>query len=127
MDYLYKTFLENKQTYRWKKTYWRNEINKIFENDDFILDNYVTDKFANGKLFYDGNPIYSAKLNKQEKSFRIIQENPDEFGDYYTSFINNIDNNIGDYQELVIVLTLTRENKHRALQELLSWIKDNKR
>jgi hypothetical protein len=127
MDYLYKTFLENKQTYRWNKTYWKNEINKIFENDDFILDNYVTDKFANGKLFYDGNPIYSAKLNKQEKSFRIIQENPDEFGDYYTSFINNIDNNIGDYQELVIVLTLTRENKHRALQELLSWIKDNKR
>ena len=126
MDFLYKKFLENKQTYRWNKTYWKNEINKIFENDDFILDKYVTDKFANGKLFYDGNPIYSAKLNKQEKSFRIIQENPDEFGDYYTSFINDIDNNISDYQELVIVLTLTRENKQRALYELRSWIKDNK-
>lgn len=126
IKYLYKDFLENKNRYRWNKTYWKNEINKLFQDDDFILDDYVTDKFLNGRLFYDGNPIFSATLNKEEKSFRIIQENPIEFGDYYTSFINEKDNNVGDYQELVIVLTLTKDNKKQALYELYNWIKDNK-
>ncbi len=126
IKFLYKDFLENKNKYRWNKTYWKNEINKLFQNDNFILDAYVTDKFSNGRLFYDGNPIFSATLNKQEKSFRIIQENPNEFGDYYTSFINEKDNNVGDYQELVIVLTLTKENKEKALYDLSNWIKDNK-
>ena len=126
IKFLYKDFLENKNKYRWNKTYWKNEINKLFQNDNFIQDAYVTDKFSNGRLFYDGNPIFSATLNKQEKSFRIIQENPNEFGDYYTSFINEKDNNVGDYQELVIVLTLTKENKEKALYDLSNWIKDNK-
>jgi len=126
IKFLYKDFLENKNMYRWNKTYWKKEINKLFQTDDFILDSYVTDKFSNGRLFYDGNPIFSATLNKQEKSFRIIQENPNEFGDYYTSFINEKDNNVGDYQELVIVLTLTKENKEQALYDLYNWIKDNK-
>ena len=126
IKFLYKDFLENKNKYRWNKTYWKNEINKLFQNDDFILNPYVTDKFSNGRLFYDGNPIFSATLNKQEKSFRIIQENPNEFGDYYTSFVNEKDNNVGDYQELVIVLTLTKENKEQALHDLYNWIKDNK-
>ena len=126
IKFLYKDFLENKDKYRWNKLYWKNEINRLFQNDDFILDAYVTDKFLNGRLFYDGNPIFSATLNKQEKSFRIIQENPNEFGDYYTSFVNEKDNNVGDYQELVIVLTLTNENKKQALHDLYNWIKDIK-
>ena len=47
IKYLYKDFLENKNRYRWNKTYWKNEINKLFQDDNFILDDYVTDKFLN--------------------------------------------------------------------------------
>ena len=123
IKFLYKDFLENKNSYRWNKTYWKNEINKLFKDKNLIIDSYVSDKFPNGKLFYDGNPIFSGQLKYEEKSFRIIQENPDEFGDYYTSFVNERDNNVGDYQELVIVLTLTNENKRKALKRLLEWAK----
>ena len=123
MHFLYKDFLENKNSYRWNKTYWKNEINKLFKDKNLIMDSYVSDKFPNGKVFYDGNPIFSGQLKNEEKSFRIIQENPDEFGDYYTSFINKKDNNVGEYQELVIVLTLTNENKRKALKRLLEWVK----
>ncbi len=122
MHFLYKDFLENKNTYRWNKTYWKNEINKLFKDKNLIMDSYVSDKFPNGKLFYDGNPIFSGQFKNEEKSFRIIQENPEEFGNYFTSFINEKDNNVGEYQELVIVLTLTSENKRRALKRLLEWI-----
>jgi len=123
MHFLYKDFLENKNSYRWNKTFWKNEINKLLKDENLTLDSYVSDKFPNGKLFYDGNPIFSGQLKKEEKSFRIIQENPDEFGDYYTSFINEKDNNVGEYQELVIVLTLTNENKRKALERLSKWMK----
>lgn len=120
--FLYEDFLENKNTYRWLKTFWKTEIEKLFQNQDFILDKYVTDKFSNGKLFYDGNPIYSTQIHKKEKSIRIIQENPLEFEDYYTKFINDKDNNVGEYDELVIVLTLTKDNKNRALKDIKEWI-----
>ena len=65
-------------------------------------------------------------LKKEEKSFRIIQEDPDEFEDYYTSFINEKGKNVGEYDELVIVLTLTKQNKEQALHQLYDWIKGNK-
>lgn len=126
IKFIYKDFLKNKNVYRWNKTYWKTEINKLFKNEDFVLDTYVTDKFPNGKLFYDGNPIFSATLKKEEKSFRIIQEDPNEFENYYTSFVNEKDKNIGEYQELVIVLTLTKKNKEKALYELYNWIIDDK-
>lgn len=120
-NFLYKDFLTNKNTYRWLKTYWKKEIEKLL-SQNYTLDLYVSDKFSNGKLFYDGNPIYSTQIHKKEKSFRIIQEDPFEFEDYYTKFINEKSNNVGKYEELVIVLTLTKENKLQALADIKEWI-----
>lgn len=122
MAYIYKDFLTNKNIYRWLKTYWKNEIEKLFENEVYIFDYYVSDKFDNGKLFYDGNPIYSRQVHQVKKSFRIIQEDPDEFDDYYTKFINEKGRNVGEYDEMVIVLTLTKENKNQALKDIKEWI-----
>lgn len=125
MKFLYKNFLENKNTYRWNKTFWKNEIQTLCIKNDIDFKNfetYVTDKYTNGKLFYDGNPIYSAKIMNKNKAFRIIQENPLEFENYFTSFINE-SNDLISCNELVIVLTLTHENKKKAFEEILNWIK----
>ncbi len=119
MKYLYENFLENKSTYRWNKFFWKQSIQNLF-NNELNFETYVTDKFANGRLFYDGNPIVSGKYPKQKKAFRIIQENPKEFENFYTSFINEESDT--QYPELVIVLTLTQETKQRAMSELYEWV-----
>lgn len=136
----YKKFLENKDVYRWNKTFWKKSISDfltrnlekkiIFENysypednDIVIIENFISDKFTNGKLFYDGNPIISGKISKINKGFRIIQENPNEFEIFYKSFENE---SIFEINELVIVLTLTNENHNKALYELEQWFKDIK-
>ena len=137
----YKDFLENKDSYRLNKVFWKNSIcshlkkvfNKefIFEyskstiqnNNSIKIENFVTDKYNNGKLFYDGNPIISGKFNKINKAFRIIQEAPNEFDIFYSKFENE---SIHEINELVIILTLTKENHKLALNDLEEWFKELK-
>ncbi|MFY9074109.1 hypothetical protein OZZ08_04030 [Malaciobacter mytili] len=137
----YKDFLENKNSYRWNKVFWKNSIcshlTKVFEKEfifeskkfttqknNFIkIENFVTDKYNNGKLFYDGNPIISGKILSTNKAFRIIQEDPKELGIYYSKFENE---SIHDINELVIILTLTKENHKSALNDLEEWFKELK-
>jgi len=137
----YKDFLENKGSYRWNKLFWKNSIcshfKKVFDkefifensksttqNNNFIkIENFVTDTYNNGKLFYDGNPIISGKILSANKAFRIIQEDPNEFDIFYSKFENE---SIHEIKELVIILTLTKENHKLALNDLEEWFKELK-
>jgi hypothetical protein len=137
----YKDFLENRNSYRWNKVFWKNTIcnhlkkvfgkefifeynNSTIQNNSFIkIENFVTDKYNNGKLFYDGNPIINGKIVSVNKAFRIIQEDPKEFDIYYSKFKNE---SIHGINELVIILTLTKENHKQALEDLAKWFQELK-
>jgi hypothetical protein len=125
MDILYKNFLKENKIYRPNIAYWHRQIKGMLKDAhiDLEREKYLTDRFHDGTLFFDGNPIFNARLKGSNKAFRIIQEDPDEFEDYYTSFKKEITIGGSYYEELVIVLTLSRSRREKALTEIQEWLK----
>ncbi|MGV7210151.1 hypothetical protein ACLB1G_20120 [Oxalobacteraceae bacterium A2-2] len=124
-DFLYEKFLEDRDIYRAARAFWASEISHLVPGR--ALQPYLADKFEDGELFYDGNPIANAVNLKTGKAARIVQESPQEFGKFYKSWNQPASVRFpgGEQlavQEKVIVLTLTRESLERSLQELQDWL-----
>lgn len=122
MTILYRNFLIDKKTYHLTKAYWARVIKKLF--GDLNGQTYFVDRFNNGKLFYDGNPIYSYYFRELNKGFRIIQEDPNEFDDeqYYTSWTEQFEGENGLIDVKVIVLILSKETRLKAINEIKEWV-----
>lgn len=122
-EFLYERFLENPQIYLAARAFWHRQVNRAFHNQQ--LDTYLSERFGNGQLFYDGNPIINRINHHNNKAVRVIQESPIKFGEYYSSWNQEIkiyNNNSPNIQENVIVLTLTRDAFAKAMQEMRTWI-----
>jgi hypothetical protein len=125
MKYLYKNFLKDRREYDLNVAYWQRYMNRALKELELIGEKYLTDRFTNGELFRDGNPIYNAKVKSLKKAFRIIQELPEEFENYYTSFFKEIEIDETEYLEFVVVLTLTTQNRDRAVHEIVEWLSES--
>jgi len=123
VKFLFTSFLKKKNVYYLNIIYWDRYINKSLMENDFYGEKYLSVSFSSGELFFDGNPIYNAKILGTKKTFRIVQENQNEFENYYTSFFNEIEIQGSHYVELVIVLTLTKESRIKAINEIITWLK----
>ncbi|WP_226565057.1 hypothetical protein [Shewanella chilikensis] len=125
MDIIYKNFLKENKVYRPNIAYWHRQIKRMLKEAhiDLEREKYLADRFHDGTLFFDGNPIFNAWLKGSNKAFRIIQEDPEEFEDYYASFKKEITISGIQYEELVIVLTLSRTRREKALTEIKEWLK----
>jgi hypothetical protein len=128
-DFLYERFLDDRRIYRAARAFWFRKMKQILPARDIFLP-YVSDKFLNGELFYDGNPIFNAVNLLTGNAVRIIQESPREFGEFYESFENKsshlikIDGNHRRIFEKLIILTLTKESYSRAEKEISQWMHD---
>jgi hypothetical protein len=78
MEILYKKFLTDNKVYLPNIAYWHRQIKKMLKDIgvDFERKKYLSDRFHNNKLFFDGNPIFNAWIKESSKAFRIIQEDP---------------------------------------------------
>lgn len=128
-DFLYVKFLEDQRVYHAARAFWFRQIKRNLPNQE-IFASYLSERFENGKLFYDGNPIFNMINLRTGRAVRIIQESPHEFEKFYISFISESLHQIeiNDQQqtifEKVIVLTLTRESLERSKRELREWLQD---
>jgi len=127
-DFLYEKFLEDHRVYHAARAFWFRQIKQMLPNQDSLV-SYLSERFENGKLFYDGNPIFNAINRRTGKAVRIVQESPREFEKFYASFnsesLHQIEIN-GRQQfilEKVIVLTLTRESLEKSKEELRGWLR----
>lgn len=126
-DFLYEKFLENNRVYHAARAFWFRQIKNILP-DEKLFPSYLSERFENGKLFYDGNPIFNIVNPRTGKSIRIVQESPSEFDKFYESFISEslhqieINGELKPILEKVIVLTLTRESLEKSKNELLEWL-----
>ncbi len=126
MKILYKNFLKDRRVYRPNIAYWHRQIKQALDDAGVVYEGekYLADRFSNGELFYDGNPIYNAFFTRAGKALRVVQEDSEEFEEYYTSFKSEVVVNGRAYEELVIVLTLSEERKDKALLEIQQWVND---
>jgi len=128
-DYLYENFLEDRRVYLAARAFWFRQVKQLFPEQETST-HYLSERFENGKLFYDGNPIFNTINPRTSKAVRIVQQSPLEFETFYTSWEQEILlqlDKIGQevsIREKVIVLTLTRESLVKSKEELRSWLLD---
>ena len=121
--FLFKNFLADKRVYRLNQAFWKRQIQKALGKDHLALTPWVKDSFANGRPFFDGNPIFSARISPH-KALRIVQEGPEsktvEFG-YWTEKTHLEKDQ--EVEEMVISLELSRESQQLAMEVLQEWIR----
>ncbi len=119
INFLFPNFLEDKRTYALNQNYWKKLTESIIQKN-IKSNNIYTTTFANGLKMYDGNPIFSINLD-QNKTVRIIQEEPESTNPEITAWIE--DSAFEGQQELVIVLELSNLTKKTALDFISFWAK----
>jgi len=126
-DFLYERFLEDRQVYHAARAFWFRQFKRLLVNSE-TPSPYLSERFENGKLFYDGNPIFNTINRRTGKAIRIVQESPLEFDKFYTSWVQETDMQFESdgratkVHEKVIVLTLTQESLMKVKEELRSWL-----
>jgi hypothetical protein len=128
-EFLYERFLEDRRVYHAARAFWFKQVKRLFPNKE-PLEPYLAERFENGELFYDGNPIINVINLRTSKCARVIQESPAKFEKFYTSWEHETSLTIGSagttvpLQEKVIVLTLTRDALQKSKDELRGWLRD---
>lgn len=126
-EFLYERFLEDRHVYRAARAFWFRQVKRLFPDNE-RLGSYLSERFENGELFYDGNPMINVINRRTHKVARVIQECPVTFKEFYTSWEQDISLQIEpndsevSLREKVIVLTLTRDSLEKSKSELLSWL-----
>lgn len=137
--YLYERFTEDKRIYNLNQGYWKRKLqsrlreklssqNVLFKNID-----------ANGKKIYDANPIFTFINSEQTKGNRIIQDDIRRLNES-TDFVEKdlidawldkiliynsnsiVDDKIGEIDELVIALFLTKETVEKTMELIYRWL-----
>ena len=120
-DFLYKNFLEKKVIYNQNESYWKRYVRKALEPKAIEHESWLNTEYANGTKIYDGNPIYSAKL-QHKKAIRIIQEEPESDTRQIAAWLEETeDEHENKIEELVISLELTRDTRKLALELITEW------
>ncbi|GAB3422815.1 hypothetical protein NX774_10870 [Massilia agilis] len=125
--FLYENFLEDKQEYVALRSFWIRQLAAALPPGE-VCQPYANDKYADGELFFDGNPIASVICWRALRAVRIVQESPAGLGEIYTSWASAITLQRPDQpvpiavDEKVIALTLTERTLERALKEIRGWL-----
>lgn len=125
---LYPNFLSDKQEYAALRAFWMNYLKEAMPPEE-PFEAYANDRYANGELFYDGNPIASAVNWSNRHAVRIVQESSTELGEYYTSWTSELQlHRPGQaapvtVAEKVIALTLTEQTLQRSLIDIRQWLR----
>lgn len=108
---MYRDFLNNHDTYLKLETFWIELFESVLKsnNTKYSLWNYPYYKtmYSNGNKFWDGNPIFSAKSNLDNRIIRIVQEEQESEEGIYSCWI---DKTMDLEDELVIVCELSTHN-----------------
>ncbi|MGE7951563.1 hypothetical protein [Lysinibacillus xylanilyticus] len=120
----FNTYLEDEYVYAELEQFWidffLSILDKNSKNKNEWISPFYNTKFSNGKSMMNANPIFSAKLLKNEKIIRILQT---DMGDQQelSHWINSTMDNHND--ELVINCVLSEKNLIEIESLILNWIK----
>lgn len=126
-EFLYERFLEDRRVYHAARAFWFKQVKRLFPERE-PLGRYLNERFEDGTLFYDGNPIINVINLQTRKAARVIQESPEHFEKFYASLEYETSLQLESngqavvIQERVIVLTLTRDSLEKTMGELRSWL-----
>ncbi len=127
VELLYSTFLEDKRVYNLVRASWKRSLDRMLGENQIEYRPYLN-QYQNGKLEYDGNPIYNAFFPSLNKAIRIIQVADDgESQVDCSAWIDSIkpEEDKEAFNELVVDIVLSKESKKMAEELIKHWILDD--
>jgi hypothetical protein len=126
VHYLFENFLEDQNVYIRNVDYWQKTVKAIVDSKQSMpFSEYLNTDFANGTAFFDGNPIFQAVFEKENKAIRMIQEEPESHEVEISAWLNQIEIKDKTITELVIALELSKESQEIAEYFIKAWIVRN--
>jgi len=126
VHYLFENFLEDQNVYIRNVDYWQKTVKAIVDSKQHKpFSEYLNTDFANGTAFFDGNPIFQAVFEKENKAIRIIQEESESHEVEISAWLNTIEIKDETITELVIALELSKESQEIAEDLIKAWIVRN--
>jgi len=125
--FLYERFLEDRRVYLAARAFWFRHARRILPGRE-LLPPYLSERFGNGELFFDGNPMLNLINHRTNRAARIVQESPVYFDKFYSSWEQETELGLDSnghpisVNEKVIVLTLTSETLEKSTNELRAWL-----
>ena len=120
----YESFLNDEKVYLENIKFWENEFNNLL--NDISYHKYFSTTFANGKDFFDGNPIFNFKVENSNKAVFIVQEQLESEETYFQAWIDKFETDTENLDKLVIVLELTEKSLYLTKELVKKWIIENK-
>lgn len=125
VTHIFKDFLEDKETYIKNIDFWKTIIYTLLSVENITFKDYVETRKTNEELYYDGNPIFSFKIDNSNKAVRIIQEEIETNDVEFSAWLDSIEYKEEKIQELVISLELSQESVLLSIELINAWIINN--
>ena len=119
----FKNFLTSTDLYLENQTFWNDSLMRLSED---VREGWVSTRFANGEDFFDGNPIASALYQRLGKAVRIIQTAIDSTRLPVSAWLEKVEYQATQINELVIVVQPDDEAYHKALKLISFFLRETK-
>ena len=129
-DFLFRNFLKDPEEYARAKDFWLKRVEGIAPPgtwDGYAP--YAAERFANGVPFNNGNPMVTVINWRAGRAVRIVQLDPDRFGQAYKTSFGSV-RLFSDalkkqivVKEKVILLTLQESTLRSALEAMKIWLR----
>lgn len=121
ITHLFKDFLKNEKVYKKNIDFWKTIVYTLLSVDNLTFSSYLQTTKKDGSVYLDGNPIYNFKINESNRAVRIIQEEIETENVEFSAWLNSMEVENENIEELVISLELSNESTLFAIELINAW------
>ena len=130
-DFLYEKFLEDRRVYHAARAFWFKQIKQLLPNTE-PLAQYLAERFENGELFYDGNPIINDPYSEPTQHWHFAGVSPEDISaiDIFTAVCKirseklpdpKIIGNVGSFFQNPIISNEQLDSLKREYPQIVSY------
>ncbi len=122
VTHLFKDFLESEDEYNDNIDLWKTIVYTLLSVENLTFNEYLQTTKKDGSLYIDGNPIFHFRINNSNRAVRIVQEEIETNHVVFTGWLNTLELENENIEELVISLELSQESILLAIELINAWI-----
>lgn len=123
--HLFTNFLEDTAVYQQNIDFWKKIIYPLLSVEKIEFKEYLSTTKKDGSLYTDGNPIFNMKVIHSNRALRIIQEEIEMETVEFSAWLDTIEIENEQIDELVISLELSHESTLLAINLINAWLIGN--
>lgn len=130
MEFINEWYFQSKKAYLKSVDLWHRAISRVLKNVD-SHEQWLENRYGNGDLITDGNPIYSIIDRDENKALKILQSPFDKtkplmqcWTGVFDEGEDSSDEDFDNTNYLSISLVHTKETEQDALELVKMWFED---